>query len=284
MDSFSSFLECWPIKIFLSALITVFSPFEVPVWVLVSLIIINSLVSAYHDMKIKSLNIHRLKKFNSKILFYFLSILVVRLLEIGVQPIVDTTSITYAMVAYLILTVAFETLEILILLGAPVPPKLKDFLMKDFENTVVSGLFKMKDSKIKAIDEIEDFSHEFLLTLPEDHLREFYEIIIYGWSKFINVINSESLTSSNNDLLYYKVIATIKSTESTIIDEWKVRDVPIDLINSFKKRYKDDADNFKNSIRPLCYSNESLEYKKNKITEDVQIFLYKLIAESPSQK
>lgn len=284
MDNINSFLECWPVKILLSALITVFSPFEAPVLALLILIIINSLISAYHDIKIKSLNIHRLKKFNSKILFYFLAILVVRLLEIGIQPIISTTSITHAMVSYLILTVAFETLEILVLLGVPVPDGLKNFVMKDFENTVVKSLFNGKNSKVSAVAEIDDFSHEFFLTLPEENLREFYEIIVYEWSKFINVINNDSFVSSNNDLLYYKILATIKATESTIVDEWKVRNVPQELISSFEKNYKIEADNFKNSIKPLCYSDESLDFKKRKITEDVQIFLYKLISESPSQK
>ncbi len=270
----------WPMKLLATTLITIFSPFQIPIYILITMLFLDTFTGIAYAIRMKKFSSSGIKSGIGKVITYFLAILVVRLLEIGISSIVNTVVITHAITTYLIITEGLSVLENLTLLGVPIPPAIRNMILKQFDNTVIDSLFKPNDIKFQLPLDINELSHN-ISNINEEQTRDLYTIILKEFTDFIIILNSDTFfTSDNKDLFYYKVMASLNISNDKIYQECKRKNISSTIICKVVNPKSEDMMTWKNEIKNLCYSDESLEEKKQKLTEDVLLFLYKLIAES----
>lgn len=279
MYELSRILNWWPLKLFLSTIIAIFSPLQLPISILITLIIIDTITGSFYAMKMKNFNTLKFKKGIFKIATYFLVILIIRLLEIGISSIVNTIAITHAVTTYLIITEGLSSLENLTLLGFPVPKFAKDIILRQFDNTIIEPLFKSNDTNFTLPEDIKSLS-ESISSITEPQLRSLYSIVIYELGNFVMNINSNAFYTSNNnnDLFYYKVMASINVSYDKIYLKCKKENISNELVEKILNPKSDEMIDWKNKIKILCYKDITLEEKKQSITEDILLFIYKLVA------
>jgi len=83
----------------------------------------------------------------------------------------------------------------------------------------------------------------------------------------------------SNDHIYYKVISLIQLGLNEIQDKWK-DEVPQDYINKFNTCHQPKVDTWLKKISLICYSNESVTNKKERLVESILIILYETIIDA----
>ena len=149
MQELYKLADAWYVKMIFAVATALFSPFKISLFILISMILIDTLSGSIYAIRINKFNSKGFRRGLNKILIYFICILVVRLLEIGISPIFNTTHLTEFITGYLILTECLSALENLNLLGAPIPSGIAKIIIGNIKNNtfkqiVLDGVNKKK--------------------------------------------------------------------------------------------------------------------------------------------
>lgn len=281
MDGFLKYFDFWELKLGISILTLFFSPFYMSLTILFILIIIDTVAGGYYAYKARRFTSKGFRKSLFKLLTYFISIFVVRLLEMGISELINTEAITNLMTSYLVVTEVLSVLRNLTLLGAPLPSGLTRIIIKQIKNQTLEELFESGNSKQEYIQEIKDMIEYQVPTVKCFYMREYLIIKLNEWAQFINIFESNfsSSGSDNEELLFHRVMNLINITIQKVSDRTTEAEIPAKYVECIDQWHRPVVERVMRSIKAICYSDEPLDKKKNLIIEKIIIGLYKTITD-----
>lgn len=286
MNIFNSIFETWQLKLIISVFVALFSPFKLTLLVLFTLIIIDNLTGSVYAISIKKFSSTGLRRGLKKIFIYCICILVVRLAEIGIKPLLDTIYLTNSIIAYLILTEALSSLENLTLLGVALPTRLKAFILNQIQIKGLKDLLQEDSAKRDFIQEVLEMVDCYFPVIKDYKIKQLLDIKFKEWAQFINIIDNEFSKSSsdNSELLYYRISNLIHSTIIRINEKWVQEGISKECIDAFNTWHSKRITILLSDIKNICQSNESLNQKRIGIIEMVLLFLYKTLTDIQKQE
>ncbi|MCX7884807.1 MAG: phage holin family protein [Caloramator sp.] len=281
MDYISKVFEMWQIKLIAGSFFIIFSPFKVSIIVLFILIIIDTITACSYAIKIKKFTSRRFQRAVKKIAVYFTTVFVVRLLEIGIETLIQTNMVTRLILSFLILTEAISILENLTLLGLPISPKIIKLLIGSLNLNKFSGLFGKDFDKQFYNKEIDDIIQYQLNYINTEDIKRMLKIELEELKNALSLIEiqTSSYNSENKDLLFYRISSLIDATKKALLDKWNDEDIDENIMHKYANCHGKRFERLIEDIRVICYSNEEIEKKKNMIADSVMTFIYKLIAD-----
>lgn len=122
---------------YLSGIIGIISQFlgelETSYIILLALLILDTVTGMVVAIRHRRFSSRGLAKLLKKVIPYTVSIITVRLLEIGMLPLFETTILSEVMIAFLQITEAVSILENLTLLGVPIPSNFITILLNNLK-------------------------------------------------------------------------------------------------------------------------------------------------------
>lgn len=230
-------------------------------------------------IKYKKFSSKGLSKFIKKIITYTVSIMTVRLLEMGVMSLVKTTILSQIMIAFLALTETVSTLENLALLGVPIPGNFISFLFGNLKIPQLNTMLKTEHHNVRNISDIEELIKYQIPTFGDKYMRRLLEISFEAWKDIVLQINnicSEKMQDSN-EIIYYKLMALIELEFKEMKELWKEEKIPQAYIDRFYLCHQPKMERWLNKIRYICFSEETIERKKEQLTDGVRTILYQTI-------
>lgn len=273
--------DVWYVKVIFAVLTTLFSPFEISLAVLCSMIVIDTIAGSIYAFKIKKFNSRGFRKGLSKILIYFLCIMVVRLLEIGITPIFSTTHITEFITGYLTLTECFSILENLTLLGAPLPPGIAKIIINNIKSDAFKNVVYQGADRKNYKEEMLDMINYSIPNIKGEKMKSVLEVKLNEWIKFIDILDREMFKADNysKDLLLCKILVLIEATANKTCEGWDIEVMPDNYHEGLMKMHKPRVDEYMMQIKTICDSDETIDKKKNEIIEKTIILLYKTMTD-----
>ena len=286
MNIFNSILETWQLKLIISVFVALFSPFKVTLLVLFTLIIIDNLTGSVYAISIKKFSSTGLRRGLKKIFIYSICILVVRLAEIGIKPLLDTIYLTNSIIAYLILTEALSSLENLTLLGVALPTRLKAFILNQIQIKGLKDLLQEDSEKRDFMQEVLEMVDYYFPVIKDYKIKQLLDIKFKEWAQFINIIDNEFSKSSsdNSELLYYRISNLIHSTIVRINEKWIQEGISKECIDTFNTWHSKRITILLSDIKNICQNKEPLNQKRIAIIEMVLLFLYKTLTDIQKQE
>lgn len=269
----------------ISGVIGVFSEFfgdiRVSYLILLILLAIDTLAGIARGIKCGKFNSRGLKRFVKKIITYSTAIITVRLLEIGILPLYETTMLSQIMAAFLEITETISILEHMAFLGVPVPANLLGMLAGNLRMPGLGRVLTKKTIEEDYLSEIDDMIRYQIPTLSNEHARRLLEINLEIWKTVTIQVNNvlEENGTGNRELLYYKILSLIESGFREMEEVWK-DEVPARCVAKFKEWHQPRLDKWLNKIREICYSHESADRKRRTILENIIILLYQNIIDA----
>ncbi|QCX34187.1 phage holin family protein [Caloramator sp. E03] len=273
--------EMWKIKLIIGSFIMIFSPFKVSIVILFVLIIIDTITACSYAIRIRKFTSRRFQKAVKKIVVYFTTVFVVRLLEVGVATLIQTNIATRLILSFLILTEAISILENLTLLGLPIPNVVLKLMLGSLNLDKFDDIFGKEFTNKTYNKEIDDIIQYQLAFINDETMRKLLKIEFEEWKNVLNLIDVQitDYNSENQDLLFYRISSLIDVTKKSMLDKWTDEDIKQDIINKYKNCHDKIIQTLIETIKMICYSNESIEKKKKIITENIMTFLYKIITD-----
>lgn len=280
MDEVYKIIDAWYLKLATGVIATMLAPFKVSFFILCVMIFIDTISGSVYAAKIKKFSSRGMRKALKKVLVYYICILVVRLMEIGIASILETDILTIVMISFLIITETASVLENLTLLGAPLPGKLTNFIIEQIKSPAVKDLFSAGINKKEYIGEILEMTQFHLPNLQDDNIRKMLDIKFQEWAQFVNIIDYQFNSSlDSKEILYYRVSNLIDVTFERINEKWKHEDIPDNCINAFSIWHAPTVKRWMKDIKAVCYSDDDQEKKKTQIIEKVIILLYQTLTD-----
>lgn len=273
--------DSWKIKLIASTVLTVFSPINTAMIVLFAMIFIDTFTGVIYALRVNKFSSKGLRHGLEKLLTYFVTILVVRLLEIGLSELFKTSLLTILVISYLVITEAASILENLTLLNAPLPPVLKNIILKQISMCLSKyGIPEEdKDQYIKQIENIRKFQ---MLNLKKEEVRGLMDIFLKNWVKLLNKVSlqlSDDEIFDNADILYFKVTTLINEQKAIVTEEWEKRKISAKAIEKFLNDSSNEFKELDEEVKVICSGNEEFAKKKVKITQSLVTLIYKVYYE-----
>jgi len=259
-----------------------FGNIDISYIILFILITIDTLTGLFSAIKYSKFTSRGLLKFIKKVITYSTAILTVRLLELGIVSIIKTSILSEIVITFLEITETVSILENLTMLGVPLPPNLVKILLNHLKLPGLEKIFQIGINKERNISEIEDIMRYQIPTLNNEHVRKLLEIKFEIWKSIVIQINnsfSDNNTKSNEHM-YYKVLALIESGYKEMGDRWKDGGISQECIELFKKERQPKIDKWLREVKVICFSQEELTVKKQKLVDSIIIILYKTILDA----
>jgi toxin secretion/phage lysis holin len=246
--------------------------------ILLVLVVIDTLTGMAVAIKNKRFNSKGLSKFIKKVVTYSVSIMTVRLLEIGILTLVQTTLLSQIMVAFLEVTETVSILENLTLLGVPIP---KNFMSLLLTHLKIPGLGRIDipGNGEDNLSDIEELIKYQIPTFNDQYIKRLLEINFEVWKSVaqqVNIILREK-DADNNELIYYKIMAEIELGFKEIEEKLKEEKIPREYIEEYSRCSQHKVDKWLQKVKSICFSQESIENKKEQFIESLMVFLYQTI-------
>lgn len=280
MTSVLRLVDFWEYKLFLSLIAVLFAPFKIALLILFIMIFMDTLTGCIYAFRIKKFSSAKLRRGLGKFIMYTSSIVVVRLLEIGINEVFKTTTFTNVIVSYLVLTESLSVLENLTLLGAPLPMGLKNIILAQIKNNILGVMFKGNTQNVTIISEILDMINYQLAPIKNEKLRAFIKIKLEEWSEFITIMDKQFIgygEDKNKELIYLRVAAQINLTFTKVNERCIEEDIPKSLMNSFNEIHGIRIEQMINDIGRICHDEPLIEEIRKKISERIIVYLYQNI-------
>lgn len=269
--------QMWQEKLIIGTILSIFSPFKVSLFILITLIIFDTITGTAYAVRIKRFSSKGFKKSLFKLMTYFGAITTVRLLEIGIQDYIGTTSAaTNLITSYLILAEGISVLENLTLLGVPIPSGFIKVLLKNLKNKSFDSFFDGDNQVSKYLSEIDDMINYQIPGIKSTNMQKLLEIEFEECKNLILITDMQLSNTSidSNDLIYYKLQSIINSSRDTIKKKVKELNIPAECIENFNEWLNNHMNQWSISLKETCYSNNPLEKKKKDIIEATMVLLY----------
>lgn len=278
MEYFQKIFDMWQIKLIIGAVLAAFSPFKGILWILLSFIILDTITGCCNAIKTRKFSSKRFQKAVKKIITYSTTVIVVRLLEIAIAPIIETTMLTQCIVSFLILTEAISILENLTLCGLPLPPGILRLILGSLNFQEFYELFGKGFDKQKYFAEIDEIIYYQVPLIKSNCIQQLLVIKLEEWKNAINLIDQQlgENVPDSNDLLFYSISSLINSTNNMIEDKLVEEGIPKECVDNFNKYHKQRAEGWINDIKEICYMPEN-NNKRKAIVEKIMTVLYQTI-------
>lgn len=249
--------------------------------ILLILLAIDTLAGIARGIKCGRFNSRGLKKLIKKAIAYSTAIITVRLLEIGILALYETTMLSQIMVAFLEITETISILEHMAFLGVPLPENFVRVLVRNLRIPGLGRALTRKMIEEDYLSEIDDMIRYQIPTLSNEHARRLLEINFEVWKTISIQVNNvlEENGTSNRELMYYKILSLIESGFREMEELWK-DEIPAECIAKFKEWHQPRLDKWLNKIREIFYSYESAGRKRRMILESIIIILYQNIIDA----
>lgn len=280
MTSVLRLVDFWQYKLLLSTIVVIFAPFKIALLILFIMIFMDTLTGCIYAFKVRRFSSGKLRRGLGKLIIYTSSIVVVRLLEIGIYEVFKTTTFTNVIISYLVLTESLSVLENLTLLGAPLPMGLKNIILSQIKNNILGVMFKNGIRNMDLLSEILDMINYQLPPIKNDKLRLFLKIKLEEWSEFIVLVSKQFANYSkdeNKELIYLRVTTQISFTLNKVNERCVEDSIPKSLIDSFNKIHDIRIEQMINDIRRICYEGPIVGEIREKVCERVIVYLYQNI-------
>jgi toxin secretion/phage lysis holin len=269
----------WQIKLIMGSIFTIFAPFKVTLWVLLTFIIIDTITGCCNAIRTRKFSSKRFQKGVRKVVTYSTTIIVVRLLEIGIAPLIETTLITRLIATFLVLTEAISILENLTLCGVPLPPEVLRLILGSLNFQEFYEIFGKGFDKQKYIMEIDEIIQYQVPIVKSMCTQKLLAVKFEEWKNAVNVID-EQLTVNppdSNELLFYRISSLINSTNNMINDKWVEEGISKECIDNFNRYHSKRVEDWINDIEIICYKSDSIDYKRKAIIEKTITILYQTV-------
>jgi toxin secretion/phage lysis holin len=282
VEYFTKIFQMWQVKLFIGSILVVFSPFKEILWILLVFIIIDTVTGCCNAIKSRKFSSKRFRKGVKKIITYSTSIVVVRLLEVGIAPLIQTNMITRLITTFLILTEAISILENLTMCGVPLPPGILRLILESLNFQRFYDIFGGGFDRQRYIIEIDEIIRYQVPLVKSEYTQKLLKINFEEWENAINFIDNELSKNvpDSNDLLFYRLSGLINSTNNMINDKWIEEEIPKGCIDNFNISHEKRVKNWINDIKEICYKSENNDNKRKAIIERTIITLYQTVIDA----
>lgn len=247
--------------------------------ILLVLIALDTITGMSVALKYKRFSSTGFCKVIKKSITYTAAIITVKLLEVGIFTLVDTSFLSQLITAFLQVTEAISVLENLTLLGAPLPKNFVSFLLRHIRIPGLRGALQPRRNDEKDISEIDNIINQQVPTLDDKHMQELLTIRFDFWKRMVMNATSvfEDSTSNDNNHLYFKMMSIM---EVELKDLKKVTDeanIPDEYIDVCEETYKNQVDKWLIKLKNICFSQKSEGVKKNKIINSIVVLCYEVM-------
>lgn len=279
MNMIYNIFDYWIVKLLLGSLLMLLSPFKSSLIILLTLLIMDTACGVFYAARMKALSSIGFRKGVTKIALYFASILTIRMAEIGISQIIETTFPTQLIIGYFIITEAISILENLTLLGVPLPSRITSIIAGTIKNETLKFLVLDGLNKNKYKNELANLINYQIPGFKSKVIKKLIKTISEEWIPAVNILEIElsKAEMENNDLLFYRVTSILKITNTIIYEKWSKTTPSKKCAESLSKLYIPAFSEYTDSINKICYMNEPLEKKKKEIIECIIVSLYKTI-------
>jgi toxin secretion/phage lysis holin len=223
-----------------------------------------------------------LLKLVKKIITYSLCILTVRLLEIGILSLIETTMLSQITVAFLIAAETVSILENLTMLGVPLPSNFIIYLISYLKIPGINSHLSIYRNTEKDILEIEDIIKNQIPLFHNETIRKLLEIKFAIWKEVTLRINDllRDTDSNNNELVFYKIMAIIEFGFNEETEQWKEKEIPLEYVEQFNITHQPKFEKWLLKVKHICYSAESIQNKKEQLVDSIITLLYQTIIDA----
>lgn len=269
----------WQVKLIVGSVFAVFTPFRVALWILLAFIVIDTITGCCNAIKTRKFSSKRFQKAVKKIFTYFTTIIVIRMLEVGIAPLFDTTLITKFITTFLILTEAISILENLTLCGVPLPPGVLRLILGSLNFQKFYEIFGKGFDKQKHLIEIDEIIQYQVPMVKKECTQKLLIIKFEEWKNAVSLIDQQLSENppDSNELLFYRISSLIKSTNVMIDDKWIEEGIAKSCIDNFNKCHIKRVEDWVKDIEVICYKADSIEFKRKAIIEKTIIILYQTV-------
>ncbi len=253
--------------------------------ILVFFIMIDTITGIFTAIKYKRFSSRGISQLARKIVTYSLSVLTVRLLEVGIAPIYQTTILSHIFFGYLMLIEVISILENLTLLGVPIPDNLISLLIKHIRIPGINKLINKSEHNIgHYLEEIDEILTYQLPTISNVKLQHLIQICLSNWQRMTLQFNYALKEKDSNDLIYYKVSSIIELGLMDIEKKWQEEKTSQELIKSFQSNHLNKISKYHENTKKICYLNIDLQEKKRQLINEVIILLYQMVIDARKVK
>lgn len=252
---------------------------ELPYIILLMLVVLDTVTGVAVALKHRRFSSEGLGKLIKKVITYTVSIITIRLLEIGILPFVETTWLSQMLVAFLEIKEAISTLENLTLLGVPIPANFTSLLLNHLKIPAVSKALRLEINNEKDLSEIDEIIQYQLPLFENNHIRRMLEINFKAWKKIIMQINHmfDNQTQVSNELMHYKILALIELELTEAEKQWSDEKIPKEYINKFHRCHQAKLGKLFRAIERACFSQQSTRDKKEQVVDSIITSLYQTV-------
>lgn len=255
---------------------TFFVDLITPYIVLITLILIDTITGIAKGKKYHSLSIRRFSIVLIKVVTYTASILTVRLLEIGIASLYETTLLSQLILVYLILAEVTSILENLTLLGVPIPSDFIPFLLSQIK---IQGIHNYRNSTSKYYQQKNEIKEIIKLQIPEikdDQFQKTLLIYFNFWEKILSEIDSLFNKEENVDNIYFKLLLLICLSINEINIQWIKEGIPSHYIVAINEKNKTIINDLNKKIEKILYSQHSMFSKQEQIKYHILVSIFQI--------
>lgn len=276
MNRFIYYVEITGISSAIALLRSFYGSIQTSYIALMILIAIDTFTGMSVAFKYRRFSSKGLCKLVKKAITYSLAILTVKLLEVGILTLVETTLISQIVVAFLQVTETISVLENLTLLGVPLPSNLITFLLTYFKIPGLSEALKFGRKEQKDISEIDDIIDYQIPTIEDDNMKKILRTKFEFWKTMAFHIRRifEDSDSLSNDFLYYKIMSIMEIELKDMNKEIKEANIPKEALEKFEEKNRPRVSKLLQDIQKICESDKGLMEKRNEITDKIVILCY----------
>ncbi|MGE5329772.1 MAG: phage holin family protein [Deltaproteobacteria bacterium] len=272
----------WQVKVLTGLFITLFSPVQFSFFVLIILIVIDTLTGTAQACKFKRFSSNGLRKAVNKIVMYSISIITARLLEMGILYFFETFLISQFIIGFLIFTEVISVIENLVLLGVPIPKNFISVLLQNIKMLGLENVIRQSIDDYSESKEIEEIINYQLPAIRNQQMRKLIEIEFEGWSKVILFIKRsvEDEREASDDMVYYKTMAYIETVKKECDEKRKDMNLSKNCIEEFDKWHIQRKELFLQNIKNICYAIKEIKDKKKELVDRIMILIYQTVLDA----
>lgn len=247
-----------------------------PYFILITLILIDTISGIAKGKKYHSFSLKRFSNLLIKIVTYTASIFTVRLLEVGIASLYETTLLSQLIIVYLILAEVTSVLENLTLLGVPIP---SNFIPKLLSQIKIQGIHNLKntaDEHYKQKSEIKDIIKLQIPEIKDDQMQQSILIYFNFWEKVLTDIDSLFKEDENIDSIYFKLTFLIHISINEINIQWLKEGIPTQYIIKINEKNKRVVADLSKKIEKILYGSHSINSKQEQVKYLILVSIYQI--------
>lgn len=268
----------YPFSVLLGILSDIFGSIKISYIILIILISIDTISGIASAIKFRRFSSKGMLKITRKIILYTTSIVTVRLFEVILKSLINTTMLSQTITAFLAITEVVSILENMIILGAPIPSNIISIMLNSLKIPNVGTAISVMTDNDKDINQIDEMLEYQVSTFQNKEVRELLNIKLNVWKSIAQQINTVKENDSEpKDVFYFRIMSLIELGFKELKVRYKEANISDEFINTFNTVHIDKVNDWLKKIETICYSDASENKKKEQLIDSLLIILYETI-------